>query len=423
MQLKIKDFHFHQEEWNKPITSGSRFFFSTVETGRQDYYCLNSSQQFDLLIEIILFNHQRGYKSLVVFPTKRIMALYYHFLIDYLQDYGINCTRLDRGKKGLPPGEKIAIKNTDVFLTPPETVFQQASFRGLFEYPGLQIVILEFPGLGAQESVPSEFIGLPFSLSFQRINPPANFDFNKVSLDSRNKLDYLQELAEKNNKPLFIYANQIQRVLELYHGLKKMMPGRQPRIWYTHSGFCSSQRQHVLNAINHQLAEIIVTNELLDLRISPEIGETQRLIFDLPLSLEEFYLKSRPGLYPLSVHLLWNKEDLRENENVLKMIFPEKKAMMPLLKKIDEMVCSEGKKLDRQQVIRALKVSFPHFPRPALKHALRVWKEMEGGGLESSGEFLQGEREKNSFSSLKSLLNQEDDRVTDFLLEGVETGE
>ena len=114
MQLKIKDFRFPEEETPNSVKSGGYFSFSTVKAGRQDYFCLNGFQQFDLLLKSSNSTAE-GHKSLVVFPTKRIMALYYRFLVDCLQEYGLSCTRLDRERKIISWRENTD-RDIDVFL-------------------------------------------------------------------------------------------------------------------------------------------------------------------------------------------------------------------------------------------------------------------------------------------------------------------
>ena len=115
MQLKIKDFRFPEEETPNSVKSGGYFSFSTVKAGRQDYFCLNGFQQFDLLLEIIRFNRQRGHNSLVVFPTKRIMALYYRFLWTVYRNM-VSVVPGWTGKERLFPGEKIPIATSMFFL-------------------------------------------------------------------------------------------------------------------------------------------------------------------------------------------------------------------------------------------------------------------------------------------------------------------
>lgn len=350
------------------------------------YQCLHSREQFDLLVQLILGGIDQKLPIFLVFPTQRLLAIYERMLTDSLNSYRISCERYNYQGNPSP--------NCHVFL----------ATRDLFSSPkDAKVLRLVFPGWNdesGERSNEEEML-----LGFKQLELEA-FEFIREPILGQDKLAYLTELIKREAEPLFIYTNRISQVMQLYQQLQLLFPEKKHRIWYYHQSLSFTQREIVINAISHGLADIVVASEFVELQLPVEQGPLTRVIIDAPYSIEELYLKSRPSKLGMKVFGIWHPDELYRNELTLQAIFPGGRPLEELLLSLREL--GAGLEDNLTEIVNELRKKFGGIQGPTVQYGLDIIHELMASSLDvldyqTAAIYQAAQTEKKALEQLKHL--------------------
>lgn len=386
LQLVLEDIKPHQET-KPPINIVSTN--GDVKPGKVTssiYQCWHGREQFELLVQFILEGIKQKTPIYLVFPTQRLLAVYERMLTDNLHSYNITCERYNY--QGNPSAScQVFLATSHLFSSPPDaTVFR-----------------LAFPGWDGKSLERKDEENL--LLGFKQLEAEA-FEFIREPILGQDKLVYLRELVKREAGPLFIYTNRINQVIQLYQQLQLLFPEKKHRIWYYHQSLSLTQREMVVNAISHGLADIVVASEFVELQVPEEQGPGTRVIVDAPYSIEELYLKSRPSKLGIKVFGIWHQDELYRNELTLQTIFPEGPALEELLLSLREL--GAGWEDNLTDIVNELRKKFSGIQGPTVQYGLDIIHELAGFSLKTldyhtAAIYQAAQTEKRALEKLKSL--------------------
>lgn len=359
-----------------------------VEAGGPVHRCRHGEEQFRRLVQLILETVQAGAPVYLVFPTQRVLALYERLLTDVLVKYDVTCGRYHNGRQQNPPEQVRVLLAAGHLLDPP---------------PGAKVVQLAYPdwddGIGAGHEEAGTVLGF-------KEPAPGALAFVREPIPARGKLTFLKDLCTEGSGPLFIYTNRLNQVTYLYQQLRLLLPERKQRIWYYHHNLSFTQKELVLNAVSHGLAEIVVANEFLEFLIPERYGAGTRLLLDAPYSVEELYLKTRPARPGMTVYGVWDWEELCRNELTLQAIFPEEPLLEGLLFALKEL--SPSLEEDPAAVVKEMRLKFSSIQAPTVQFGLDILREISECpditlDYHQTRVYQAAQKEKRAFAKLKHL--------------------
>lgn len=386
LQLVLEDIKPYRETKPQINTAQIHDEAKPIETTAATYQCLHGREQFELLLQFVLAEVKQRTPIYLVFPTQRLLAVYERMLVDSLNSYSISCERYHY--------QGNASSNCQVFLAP----------KHLFSSPkDAQVFRLVLPGWDDKSLAGKDEQDL--LLGFRQLEPAA-LNFIREPILAQDKLAFLGELVKREPEPLFIYTNRINQAVQLYQELQLLFPDRKHRIWYYHQALSPTQREMVVNAVSHGLADIIVASEFIELQIPEKHGPGTRVIVDAPYSIEELYVKSRPLKPGMKIFGIWHQEELYRNELVLQAIFPEGKPLEELLLSLREM--GAGLEDNLTEIMNELRKKFNGIQGPTVQYGLEIIHDLAGSSFKTldyqiATTYQAAQAEKKALEKLKYL--------------------
>lgn len=410
LQLVIEDLKKYEPmDTEKNITLGREKMqeISRMVNGDEISSCTHGGEQFQIALELAIKATLAGKAAFILFPSQRLLAIFERLLEDSLLRQGIQCRRWNSLEFPIP-------KNT-VFLA------VEGQLSPTFQGEGHKTIRLLYPSL--KEQLVGFFLEtVDFQLGFKQILPD-EYDFIREPISVNNKLPYLAELTTGLAKPLFLYTNRKKQALELFNGLRQLLPELKNKIWYYHQGLCLEQKETVYQAAYYGLTDVIIASEFMELSFSAGGDSWERVIIDAPYSLEELFLKSRPHGKGMRVRGIWHQEELQLNDRTLKSIFPDGPPLEALLHKLIELGTTQ--EMGSKQFLGELRKRFPSIQIPTVRYGLDIIKELQVRknstselDYKATAIYRAAELEKGSFAKLTALDQQEAKWPMDFLLAG-----
>ncbi|HHY60158.1 MAG TPA: single-stranded-DNA-specific exonuclease RecJ [Clostridia bacterium] len=382
LQLVLEDMKPSQEARSSIKVASPTVQTAPVTIKSSVHRCGYGGDLFQGLVQFCLEAVREKAPVYVIFPTQRVLALYERLLNDVLAPYRVTCRRCHhRETTPVPAGVALAAKP----LWRPRT--------------GARVVEVAFPGWEKGNGEADMVFG------FQNMDFPESA-FVRQPVPARDKVAFLRDLAKAATGPLFIYTTRLQQMVHLYQQLRLLLPGKKHRVWYYHQNLSSTQKEMVLRAVAHGLAEIVVANELVEFLVPEPDGAAWRVILDAPYSIEEFYLKGRLAGPGMRVYGIWDEEELYRNELALAAIFPEGPYLEELLLTLKEL----GPGLDDEPgaVVQGVQRKLPGTQTAAVQYGLEILQETGGGpgntlNYQNTVVYRAAQEEKRALNRLRAL--------------------
>lgn len=363
------------------------------------YPCLHGREQFQLALDLILYSVKENRRVCLLFPSQRMLAVYEKLLSDILIRYNVTCQRLNSWLPGA--GDRPLV--SQVILAVEGMYLPEEEYR---------ILKLVFPG--GNEGVNQNSFHEEFLLGLKDLEL-CEYDFVRMPVLPQEKLVYLEPVVRNQTGTVFVYTNKKKQVTDLYHGLQSVFPHKKHKIWYYHQGLSLTQKEMVLAAAIHGMAEVVVANEFLELQLPEEAGAGERIIIDAPYSVDELILKARPHGPQVKVHGIWHETELDFNEAALNMIFPSGKALETLLPVIKELGATGEDSLPG--IMDKLRNKGARLQPPTIQYVLAILEE-EIHNYKAAKVYQAAEAEKEALVKLRQLDSVDINELKSLMLKG-----
>lgn len=167
----------------------------------------------------------------------------------------------------------------------------------------------------------------------------------------RKREDYLASICAAGGKCI-VYVNSREQTLSLCRSLRKKLPNMATRIGFYNAGLSREERMRIEGEFRAGNLSVLVSTSAFGEGIDiPDVRDV--VLFNLPFSKVELsQMGGRCGRdgKAATVHLLYERSDVRTNESLLSQVAPDRKAQVCLYREIrsacesaeDLTICGDG---------------------------------------------------------------------------------